>query len=233
MKSYREQPNAHAAASRQAKVDIRTARRAWRKGWDNPEWARRGIQDLLEDERLSVRDRLVRDEEKQAQAATKLRTQRQRAKLDAIEERAKEAQAVRAAMANAMGLLGMSAQLAQGAAPLIQQAARKRASEGDMEWKEAVKLTSQLSNIGLRASTIMKTSMEMLRLHTGDPQQIIGVAGMEQSHQVDAAATAQAMGGEEVLKKAINDLLDGNMTDEAQRLVEVQAERLQGQSFVH
>lgn len=225
VEAYLDVPAGHANAARLAGVSTHTAIRAWKEGWDFPAWASTPIKQVVLQKQIEARA-LLQDadrERKLAKEAAKRRKGRKLAGLDAAEEKAREATAVRAAMTNAMGLLGITAELSKNALPAIQRAVHRLSATEQVSWKQAVKLTSDLSWIANRTHATLKMSMEMLRMHLGEPDKILSVVGETgQQAKIEAEATIAAMGSEGRFRKGVQDLLDGNMTEEALQLIEIQ-----------
>lgn len=220
--AYREKPGQHSNAARRAGVGFRTAKLGWERGWDRPPWAR-CIRKVLEEDAIAARKVLEeREAEKAADSAVR-RKERDLARLDAIEERAREAQAVRAAMSNAMGLLAVTGALAKASVALAQGAARDIVADAQGEkipWEQAVDTLKRLSWLSYRASGVTRSSMEMLRLHLGEPEQVIAIVG--EGPRVDGEMAAETL-GDETLRKAILDLANGEMSEAAAKLVDFQS----------
>lgn len=223
VEAYRDKPQVYTHAAKAAGVDHRTARRAWLEGWDRPGWAR-PIAAVLKEEQTRIRAKLAEEEAARAKEGAARREVQAQAKVDAIEEHAREAQAVRGAMNTAITVLATAAQLSKAHVALGETVAKgilKEAAEGTLPWEKALVLLKQLTWMSGQATTLVKAAVEILRKHTGDPLDH-GAESAAPSTQVDADRMVAAMGGEDQLKKAIQDLLEGRMTPEAERMVTFQ-----------
>ena len=224
--AYREKPAEYTHAAERAGVRWRTAKRAWEEGWEIPVWAR-PIKTVLEEEQIAARAALRASEEKReaeraADSAVR-RKERDLARLDSIEERAREAQSVRAAMSNAMSLLAVSGALSKSSIALAQRAAQDIVADaqgGRISWDRAIATLKSLAWLSVQASSVARSAMEMLRLHLGEPEQIVAVTGGSAFAPVELAIDAL---GEEQLRQAILDLANGQMTEVAARLVDFQS----------
>lgn len=198
-------------------------------GWDRPEWAKRSIESLFLEAETAVRAKLQEEEEAKQRNAARIRTERERAAIDAIEERSREAQAVRAAMSSAMGALATSGQLAGARLGLSKAAAEQiiqAASSGQVTWEKAISLLVKISKLDSQAVHQLRIAQEILRLHLGEPSAHITVAAeIRQLDEIDGPSAAQALGGEANLKQACLDLADGTVTPLVERLMEHQLQR--------
>lgn len=217
-----------ARAARVAGIGPRTARRAWEDGWDRPVWAR-PIRLLFDQEQINARARM---EKIDAEQGARLRDEKEKARIDAADERAKEAGAVRASLNTSLMLLGNIGQFSKASVEMCKQASANlldEVSRNVLSYKEALKILSNLALISKRASEQLKTSMEALRKHLGEAEgsTLVGFIGSDgPSTRVDGQGAINRL-GEENLRKAIIDLASGNVdTPEAQALVEYQADQI-------
>jgi hypothetical protein len=224
VEAYREKPDNFSNAARHAGCELRTARKGWREGWTNPPWATRPIRQILQDEQARVRAQLYEVEKERQETAGKLREERAKAELDAREERSREAQAVRAAMSASMSALAVSGQVSRARLTVAQRAADsivQAAGQGQLTWQLAVGLLTKLQWLDERAVATLKTSMEILRLHTGEPSEFMKASAYDVA-KVDGKQAAEVLGGESVLKQAIIDLANDKITPDVERLIEYQ-----------
>ena len=68
--------------------------------------------------------------------------------------------------------------------------------------------------------------MEMIRLHLGEPEQIIGIAGVG-PFELDGERAAEVLGAD-IFKQAVLDLAEDRMSDAAMRLIDYQASMMTG-----
>lgn len=229
VESFRETPgNAHKAAEH-AGIHYRTALRAWRDGWLRPEWAR-PIKDVLEQEQMRTRAKMQRLKTEEVlepvERAARLRDDRAKAQLDIIEERAREAQGVRATFNNALMMLGNIGQFQKASVTMCKKAAEQiltDATAGNLTPVQSIKMLNALSLISKRVTEQFELSMEVLRKHLGEPEKLVGIVGELPTTKVDGDQAINAL-GEERLKKAIMDLAQGVDSEEAQQLIEWQVE---------
>lgn len=205
-----------------------TAKKAFLMGWNKPDWAR-SIKAVLEEEQAKLRASLYEEERIKHETAAQLRIARETAELDAKSEKLREAQAVRYALSSAIGALAVSGQLAQAKAHLALRAGEQivqEASQGKMTWPIAMQLLGKLQHIDSQATNQLKTSMEVLRLHLGEPEKFLAVTGhsTEALTTVDGRRASEALGGEENLRQALHDLADDKITPLVERLIEFQIE---------
>lgn len=226
--AYLEQPGRHTHAAESARVNLVTAKRAWKEGWSGPEWAMRPVSEICQERQVELRAILNMAESERAKAASQLRKLRRGAHLDALDEKAREAQAVRVSMSSAIGLLAMTQNLVRKAMPAVERSVDKFIAQGNLTGPQAVDLVYQIAKITQKSQESLHRSMEMVRLHLGEPSQIIGVVGNVADSPVDAQSAVQALGSEALFRKAVSDLMDGNMSSEATQLVELQARKLEG-----
>ena len=225
VEAHRERPGVISHAARRAKVIHRTAKRAFEEGWPKPNWAR-PIKEILAEDAIAARAELYEKEEAAARRGAKLRDERDVAKLDAIHERAREAEGVRSALSTSLAMFANIGQFSAVSIEFSQAAAadlRKDILAKKVKWKDAVPFLKALSLISERAVGQLKESMEALRLHTGDPQKLLGVSFDGTNTNVDASKAAEAL-GEEALAKAIVDLAVGEVSPEVERFLTWQAE---------
>lgn len=201
---FRKDPSgsfaAHRAAAEAAGVDRRTARRAWLTGWgpDRP-----AMRDVIEKERVLARAELARES-----LAERARMAPALAADDAAHARAQEAQLVRLARGNAIALLGVSAQSLRGALKLSERLREEvespPAGTPPMSATRAARLLGLVAQTMHRAAVVGKLSMEMERIHLGEPTQVIGIQAVPASVSIDdareelaAAERALALAAEE------------------------------------
>lgn len=230
VRRFTARPGATKVVAREAGVSIRTARRAWFDGWPAPEWATTPIKDLVMDKHVAARAVAEREREAlQAQQQAKTIRERELARLDAAAERAREAQAIRASLSSAISSLAIVGSLSKIGVPLanrVVELVHRRMVEPDFGHKEGLAVLTRMSELASNSGRHLRDAMELLRLHLGEPQKILGVVG----DPVAQATTAEAVDalGADTVRKAILDLFDGNVTAEAERLLSWQAEKAEG-----
>lgn len=223
LEAHREKPGVIHFAARRANVVHRTAKKAYLVGWERPGWAR-AIRDVIKDEENSARAILYREEAQRAKASAANREEMQVARMDAAQERAREAQAVRASLSNALSLMANLGAFSKASIALSHHAANQILAEIQkpkpaITWREAINFLTKLSLVGERATSQLKETMTALRLHLGVPEQLIGI--VDQSGPtilVDGQTAVQAL-GEEKLRQAVIDLASGNITPDVDRLL--------------
>lgn len=222
LEAFRARPGNYSHASQAAGVTVRTARRAWLRGWERPDWAR-PITSVFTQEQIGARARM---EAQKADRAARLRAERDKARFDAEEERAREALAVRGSLNASLMLLGNIGQFSRVSQQLAKKAADDLARdivEDRISWRDALKVQSQLALVAKRTSEQLEKSMEALRKHIGEPEKILGVASSTPTTEVDEGLAHDRL-GEEGLKKAVMDLVMGRVdSPEASALIELQA----------
>ena len=227
VRRYEARPGQTKVVAREAGVSVRLARRAWFRGWPSPEWATTPIKDMVTDRHIAARAIAEREREAlQAQQQARAIRERELARIDAAAERAREAQAIRASLSSAISSLAIVGSLSKIGVPLanrVVELVHRRMADPDFGHKEGLAVLARMSELASNSGKHLRDAMELLRLHLGEPQQILGVVGDPVAH----ASTEEAIGalGADTVRKAIVDLFDGNVTAEAERLIAWQAER--------
>lgn len=229
VESFRDDPGHIEKARIAAKVHFKTAKRAWLTGWDRPPWAR-AIRDVFEQEKVSARARTHKLAHEaaleKAEKAARLRDEKERARIDAIEEKAREALGVRGSMNSALMMLGNFGRFQRASHEMCEKAAAGLLADvqaNRLPWQDALRVLDRLALTGKRISEMFLQSMEILRKHLGEPEKLLGVVGTPDT-RVDGSAALNAMGGVDALKKAIMDVAQGVDSPEAERLIEWQVE---------
>lgn len=232
LNAFRERPGVYTFAAGKAGVSHKTARRAWTKGWERPTWAK-PIEQIVENERMGARAILVAEEkvktEEQFREARQAREQ-DLARIDAIEERAREAQAIRSAFSSSMTLFANLGLLSKASIEMSKKASEmilEDVKEGKIAWEKAIQNLYRLGRIGIQASEQLQNAMEMLRLHLGNPQKIVGVqeSKVQSFTEIDPEKAANALGPER-LRQALLDLAQGKMTEDVDRLIAWQVDEV-------
>lgn len=183
--AFREHPGVYRTAARIAGVDKTTARTAWERGWPDRGWPAIGT--LFAGEQLRARAQLAKEAESLskkelvenilAAGAAPDSAIRNQAKKDGVSIRVEEAQAIRQARSNAMGLMGVTARLLTGVLKLAQGAQRQLEAEairGFVDPMKVAKLLSSLAHSTIRGAEAAQLSMQMERLWLGQPTEIVG-----------------------------------------------------------
>lgn len=224
---FRREPGATKRCSRILRVHYNTAHRAWHEGWPNPEWAREPIKNILVEEMRGVR--AVANEQAeavQAQAGAQRIKEREQARLDVLTERSREAHAIRATLSAAITNLATVGTLSKMSVPVAEYTQRKvmeSISTGVLKTGEGLSILSKLSALAREAGSNLASSMQMIRLHLGEPNQIIGSVG-DPAHKANAVLAYEQL-GPELVRKAVIDILDGRVSEEADQLLRWQVEQ--------
>lgn len=234
-RAFRERPARYQHAARRAGVHFRTAKRAYHEGWERPEWAR-PIEEVLLDEKRAARaasaDAVAAAATAEAEGRARAVQEREAARLDAAREASREAEGVRAALSNALSLMGNLGQLSKASLALTRRAADdllKEVNAGKVSWKEAMPFIKSLSLVGQRATHQLKEAMEAMRLHLGKPEQLIGVVDSSAGATtlVDGEAAVADL-GEERIRQVLLDLAEGNITEDVEAVIGWQVARTEG-----
>ena len=226
--AFRDKPKNATNAAKLAGIDVRTARRAFEEGWQRPDWAR-PIKQILEEEQAKLRAALYEEERLKHYQAVDLRLAREKAELDAREEKLREAQAVRAAVTAALGALAVSGHLSQAKIKLASRASElivHEAELGKMTWNAAIALLQKLQKLDTDAANQLKVSMDILRLHLGPTSQFTSVTGAVSTAlpELEGKTAADLLGGEEAFRQAVRDFADNKITPDVEKLIEYQTE---------
>ncbi len=235
VQAFREKPGNVARAARIAKVTEPTAKRCWDRGYERPIWAQRPIKQLLEDEQIAARakieaERIMRqqiendiaNDQQATYASMTLQNAKDRelAKRDAADQRAKEAQAVRAAMTHGSAIMSIAGSLGAALIPVVQRVSMDIRGEDKMKWREVVELVTKIAWLGQSGTNVVGKAMELERLRLGKPEQIIGIENTAQATQVDVDRAVELLGDEAEVRAAIKELADGSMTERVLKLLE-------------
>ena len=241
---YRLHPGATNRAAKQCGVTVKTAVRAWRDGYDEPEWAARSIREILEQEQVDTRAALARAEAEQAQQnAAAQASKDELARLDATKERAREAGAVRMAGSIGVTVLGGAMRLQEMQLKLAEHVAKSVLDEvatGKMTWPTALEVMARTTKLSREATTLARVSMDLMRLHLGENKDLVPPGPVSKEERLeaarvaptatlidlDAAATLKAFGGDEKrARQALSDLVLGNITPDVAKVVDLAAYR--------
>jgi hypothetical protein len=228
VEAFREKPGNVNYAHKQAKVHMRTAKKAWEYGWERPTWAR-AIKGVFEQEEIGVRSKMRDIDVKldEAERAARLRDEKEKARLVAVDERLREAQGVKASISTSLMLLGNLGQFQKASIEMCRHASASLLAEvqaGTLEWREALKILDKLALTAKRITEQFQITMELLRKHVGEPEKIVGFIGEMPTTDVDGAMAINALGGEDKLRQAIMDVAQGVDSPEAEALIEFQVE---------
>lgn len=217
VEAYRKAPGNAAAAARAAGIkDYRTAMRAWRGGYSGPKWFR-AIEEVLAEEKWEIRQRAMQLEAQQASEAAAARDGHAKARKDAVEEHAREAQAARAAMSTGLGVLAVAGSLSKSIVKVAKRAGEIIDDQAStMSAGDALAILSEYSKLAAQTSLIVKRAMEITRMHLGRP----GDHAKTGNPTVDADRAVEMLGNEEAIERAASDLFEGRMTPEAMLLLE-------------
>lgn len=210
VQAYRDgTPGNARECARRTGHDPRTCRRAWKEGW--PARGLRPVAEVLEEEATLARARLHEQREAElreraAKGAEELARAQAKAQAaaqeDAVQSRAQEAQMVRAARMNSMGLLAVTGRLLKGANELAKRVETTLAAAG-AEGKEgisplrATQLFREIASTTRAANEAAKLAQQMERSLLGEPDKWIGLrldslTEAEAVHEIELAARAAA-----------------------------------------
>ena len=194
VQAYRDCPDNHAAAGRQAGCTQQTAKRMWEQGWPGIPWAI-PIRDRLVQEREDARLELARQTALARNDADALRA---KARQDSIESHAAEGAMVRLARSDATGLLASVGRLLPAVAKLAESFSADVLSAKELDRNEAARLLGQVAKVTKEALAAAQIAVELERLHLGAPTQIVGVTDVsamsseEAAREIEQAAAALA-----------------------------------------
>lgn len=180
--AYREQPEVHKFASEAAGVNWRTARRGWELGWaPRLPWAP-AIKDVILNEQKEARARLIiegsRKATEDAQAATKTPESIQlKAREDAVDTLMQEAKLIRAARENTLALMATTQSVMKGVVKLAPQA-YEIIQNAKLTPMQIAAFFRQLASLMKDANECAMRALQLERLRTGEPTEIIGVTGV-------------------------------------------------------
>lgn len=150
----------------------------------------RPIAEVIADEQAAARARLHEQRERELQEAAAAGKQqavveRRFATYDAVEARAQEGQMVRAARANAMGLIATCQRLLRGANKLSEKVEEKLKNE-DVKLSAATALFHQIASTTRAANEAARLAQQMERSLLGEPESWVGL-------HVDSMSDAEAI----------------------------------------
>lgn len=224
---FRANPGATSRAADVLKLDYQTTKRAWHVGWPEPDYARRPIKDILFEEANAKRAvARAQAEATGAEISAQRLKEKELARLDAAAERSREAVAIRGMLSANISQLAVLGTLSGIGVPLAQRIKEDvlaALTAKSVTVKDAMSFLRQLQSLTLDTGTSLKATMEMIRLHLGEPQQILGVA-RDPSWKADAMLAVQHLGSD-LVRQAVVDIFDGKATEHAEALVRWQAEQ--------
>jgi hypothetical protein len=178
------------------------------------------VRQALDEERLAARAKLRHEEEKanavippvpdppwpNTDAADEERRkiaarEREAARRDAVESRAKEAQAVRGAREIGLALLTNTAKLLTGAAVLGDTLKTALQAGGAIDATRGVRLMGMIAEHGRLSLQTSRLAMEMERVHLGEPTEVLRVESQVMSHEDVARKVALSERALERLRK--------------------------------
>jgi len=224
LEAFREVPGRTWKASEIAGVQPKTAQRAWERGWDDPIWARTPIREIVEKEQIAARAELQRQGEKEKAKDT---ADREKAKLDIVQQRTKEAAGIRNSTTNVLAIIQNQGKFLQSTQRINDHLLVKFEEDvkaNKISVKEYTQIINSLANAVTRAVQGLKTGMEAARLYLGEPEQIVGFVQPQVNYQLDYNK-AEATFGAEFIKKVMRDLAEERMTAEVDRFFEWEHEQ--------
>lgn len=246
---FRKHPGATWKAAEACGVRTPTSHRVWHRGYDDPVWARKAVKQLLEEEQQLARAAIekaeqekVKEEERRRQETADL------ARVDAVKERAREAQVVRGSMSAALTVLASALELQNAQlelAKFVSGSILLEAEQGKIEWAEAFDILKQCAGYSSAGLGIARAAMEIQRIHLGTnltdahaaPPSKVEVAEAKAAMTVSATTASTILGfdhnealkqfddDEERVRKAVSDLVLGNLSEDAAKVVDLAAAR--------
>lgn len=205
VEAFRTQPGRFLPAAKAAGISPFTAKRYWLQGHpDAPDQRAKPISQLLDEERLAARARMVELEKQVDTLAVELEAKRRQeqsklAQKDATDTRVQEAQMIRMARGAASGLLVTLTNLSKGAAQVgvrvaknLNRIANDPADMSQDQLVEMVRTIGALTTALRQANDASRQAMEMERLLLGEPTAIIGHAHLTEVSVDEAERRIQA-----------------------------------------
>jgi hypothetical protein len=178
IRSFREGPGNIIQAAEAASVRRATAKRAWEHGWEYPTWAV-SIRELLEEEdrRRKARAKIVAVEEVARQEVAEAGKVRRQAEYNAVEQKAREGQAITQNLLTIMaGFAAMSKMAATGVkvAEHVAKELDAKIRSGSLSIAEGIRFLGQFSRLAKDGTFALMENMKANRLALGEPDQNIG-----------------------------------------------------------
>lgn len=230
IEAFREKPGNAAYAGRYAGCDYRVAQTAYEKGWSNRKefTENKSIRAILLEEKMEVRAKIRDMEAEKVSEAQRARELRQKAKEDAVIDKAQEVQAARAAFGNAVRGLAMAGKLGEKIKKVTERCGHLIDKDVDgMDLWEVVNFMKSYAWINDRANALARDALELSRKVGGEPDQVIQMVGGVE-HTLKPDALLEAFGGDEkLLSQAIIDVAQGKThTEPAQLLLDAKAREM-------
>lgn len=169
--AYRDQPENHSHAARIAGVDRRSARRAYKQGYagrPGMDWAR-PIHEVLRDEKVAARARSYEEDEQRLRA---LEIEHDKAREEAIQTLALEANILKLARGNLNVLFQLSGSLVPGL-KLLTEKLKTAVEAGQVDAKQAMPILRQYGTIVRQGTTAAHMLIQAERLRKGDPTEVV------------------------------------------------------------
>ena len=170
--AFREEPGNLLQAARAAGVSRTVARRAWRQGWDGPDWAR-CIGDVVRAEQVAGRALACRVADRSALAVD---TMVDDATAHAIRARAEEALIVTLGHQLGRQLQGGLSQMAELAPEMSRAAAEQLRADlegGQVGAERAIGLVRELADLGNQWLKMMETIQRFERVRLGEATEVV------------------------------------------------------------
>lgn len=193
--------------------------RYWHRGSPKSEWAKRPMKEIIDEEKQVTRGILRAEEEKQGVPAF-----RRLAAADAAEQLKIESQGVRGSMGAAITMLGSLSKLRVVAVQVADQVAAKLKQDilaNAITVQEGLELLDRLARTTHRVNEAFHVSQKSLRLYFGAPEKILGVTAVGGPSVFDGHRMYEEL-GEQTVRQAMADMLEGRMTDEVEKFLEWQ-----------
>jgi hypothetical protein len=210
--AYRDRPGNATNAARLARVDWKTANRAWESGlhWMKQETFRKPIRELLAEEQEQARARLAMAEDHKARTiaeeTAKLEASRKeqivaKANDDRADTRVQEAQLVRLCRGSTIGLAASLAKMSKGVVDLSDRLREVLETIGNgydkdgnprpltpLEAKAAMGVIGRYATMVKQANEAAHDVVETERVLLGEPTAILGVKRIEEVTATEAEA---------------------------------------------
>lgn len=173
VKAYRESPNNHSNAARCAGCNRGTAAKAFNDGLLRPACARVSIKQIFEDERMAARVMRAETEKALAQKEAERRLIEREEAVKAREEEAQGTRQLRKVAINYAVVAGRAVFLSNGL--ITEMQARVNANVATIPMADLRAMTSTASIVVQRALQVMRIALEIERMRTGKPIEILGV----------------------------------------------------------
>jgi hypothetical protein len=224
VRAFRTAPGNCSHASRLAKVDRATAKRAWERGWPD----KRPIEALLQQEAAELKAaaeekaRIVRTETEAFALSLRAET-----RDDALAAHEQEGKLVKAARQNVHNLAVVANAAVVLANKLITSAANDLMDSAKLEGmspQQKAVVADKLTAIADRGVKLVQGVLEAERLWRGDPTKVIGIVPMEEMSVEEAKRLAyEAYEAAQLYERNGLEVIDGGAEAARGQVINVQA----------